>query len=141
MKSMTTKMMTAAAALMVVAGVASAQQYRADIPFAFSAGGKMLAPGTYVLKVNPMSQWMVVITNRATLKSSVALPNTHGDVRKNAPAGGEPTLTFVCGSSRCSLAQLWTGAASPALTFNQPRIGKDDQASATDIRVVKLNGD
>jgi hypothetical protein len=140
MKSMTTNMMMAAAALVVATGVASAQQYRADIPFAFNAGGKMLAAGTYMLKVDSGTQWLLQITNRESQKSSLALPTARTDGRYNQPAGGAPTLTFVCGSSRCSLAQMWTGPERPALTFSQPRTGKDERASAT-VRVVKMNGD
>jgi hypothetical protein len=139
MKSMTTKMMMAAAAL-VVTGVASAQQYRADIPFAFNAGGKMLAAGTYVLRVNSDQRWMLTVTNRDTRKSSFAMPSARLEGRYNQPAGGAPTLTFVCGTSRCSLAKIWTGPERPALTFSQPRLGKDEQASAT-VRMVKMNGD
>ncbi len=140
MKSMTTKMMMAAAALVLVTGVASAQQYRADIPFAFNASGKMWAAGTYVLRVDAANHWLVQISNRETRKSSLAMPSDTTDGRYNQPAGGAPTLTFVCGTSRCSLAQIWTDPERPALTFSYPRIGKDEQASAT-VRVVKMNGD
>jgi hypothetical protein len=140
MKSMTTKMMLAAAALVVATGVATAQQYRADIPFAFHAGGKTLAAGTYELKMTAANQWMVVITNRDTLKSSLALPTTRDDGRDNPPPGGAPTLTFVCGSTRCSLVKVWSGPSNPALNFPQPRISKDERASTT-VRTVKMNGD
>ena len=84
---------------------------------------------------------MLTILNRDTRHSTLVVPNSRNDGRENAPAGGAPTLTFVCGSSRCSLAQLWTGATNPVLTFRQPRLGKDDYASATEIRLVRLNGD
>ena len=140
MKSMTTKMMLAAAALVVATGVASAEQYRADIPFAFHAGGKTLAAGTYELRVTAANQWMVVITNRDTLKSSLALPISTNDGRDHQPAGGAPTLTFVCGSSRCSLTQVWSGSGYPSLNFPQPRISKDERAS-TVVRTVKMNAD
>src|SRR6516225_3285372 len=51
MKSMTTKLMMTAGALAIATGIASAQQYRADIPFAFRAGDRVLAAGTYVVRV------------------------------------------------------------------------------------------
>ena len=51
MKSLTTNLMLAAAALIVVAGSASAQVMTAEIPFAFNANGAHLAPGTYRLTV------------------------------------------------------------------------------------------
>ena len=46
MKSLTTNLMIAAAALFA-AGAVSAQTMTADIPFAFQAGGKVMAAGTY----------------------------------------------------------------------------------------------
>ena len=52
MKRMTNNLMTAAAVLMIGAGVASAQDaMRAEIPFAFSAGGSVTEPGTYVVRI------------------------------------------------------------------------------------------
>ncbi len=47
MKKLTTKLMIAAAALVVAAGAASAQTMKAEIPFAFRAGDKVMAAGTY----------------------------------------------------------------------------------------------
>ena len=140
MKSMTTNLMITAAALVIATGVASAQQYRADIPFAFRAGGKTLAPGNYTVTVRTGQQSMVFLTDAQTLHSSVVLPMS-SDITKSPTGDSTPVLTFACGSSRCSLAQIWTGPASPALTFAQPRPGKDEHASATEIRLVKVNGD
>jgi hypothetical protein len=140
MKSMTTKLLITAAALAIATGVASAQQYRADIPFAFRAGGKMMAPGSYTIQVRESATYMVFLHNYEARQGVVLVPGSHEDGRKD-PADGNPSLTFVCGSSRCSLARMWTGPASPALTFPQPRLGKEEQASATEIRLVKVNGD
>jgi len=140
MKSMTTKLMITAAALAIATGVASAQQYRADIPFAFRAGGKTMAPGSYTIQVRDSATYLVFLHNYEAKQGAVLLPSARGDGR-NGPAEGNPTLTFLCASSRCSLAHLWTGPASPDLTFNQPRTGKGEQISAAEIRLVKLNGD
>jgi hypothetical protein len=141
MKSMTTNIMMTAAALAIATGVASAQQYRADIPFAFRAGGKTLSPGTYELRIKDDQHYLVFITNHQTLKSSVVLAAATAEARKSPTGETAPVLTFRCGSNRCSLAQMWTGPMSPALTFNQPRLGKDERASATEIRTVRVNGD
>ena len=45
MKSMTTKFIMAAAALAIATGVATAQTYRVDIPFAFRAGDHVMSRG------------------------------------------------------------------------------------------------
>src|ERR1019366_1957819 len=47
MKELTTKLMIAAAALMIAAGAASAQAMKVEIPFEFRAGNHVMAPGTY----------------------------------------------------------------------------------------------
>jgi hypothetical protein len=140
MKSMTTNLMMTAAALVIATGVASAQQYRADIPFAFRAGGKTLAPGKYTLTVKTDQNSMVFLTDTQTLHSTMLLPQTR-DYGQYGTDRNSPVLTFACGSNRCSLTQMWTGSTSPALTFARPRSGKDEQASATEIRLVKMNGD
>jgi hypothetical protein len=44
MKNMTSKMIIAAATLVAAAGVASAQDMEAKIPFAFRAGGRCSQP-------------------------------------------------------------------------------------------------
>jgi hypothetical protein len=138
MKSMTTKLMITAAALAIATGVAAAQQYRADIPFAFRAGAKMMAPGNYTIHVSDGGKWITVAD---TTHANNAILLTHH--QSDAPKGAEPvpTLTFVCESSRCALAKVWTGANVPAMSFYQPRSGKDDLVSATEIRLVKMNGD
>jgi hypothetical protein len=140
MKSMTTNLMITAAALVIATGVASAQQYRADIPFAFRAGSQTLAPGTYEVHVKDAEHYMTVLTSRDTRRSVILVPVARADGPKGA-AAGIPVLTFACGSSRCSLTQIWTGTAYPALMFAQPRPSKDEQISATEIRLVKVNGD
>ena len=141
MKSMTTKLMITAAALAIASGVASAQQYRADIPFAFRAGGKMMSPGSYAVQVKDAQHYLVVISNHQARESAVLLPTTREDTPRGLTALDKPVLTFECGSNRCALARIWTGPESPALTFSHPALDKDEHASATEIRVVKMNGD
>jgi len=54
MKRMTNNLMTAAAVLMIGAGVASAQDaLKAEIPFAFSTAGKVTEPGKYLARMTP----------------------------------------------------------------------------------------
>jgi hypothetical protein len=141
MKSMTTKLMMTAGALAIATGIASAQQYRADIPFAFRAGDRVLAAGTYVVRVKEEQSPLVTIIDARTRHSIVLLAASRSGSSKSPDGSPEPALTFVCGTGRCSLARFWTGPASPGLTFPQARLGKDERASATEIRMVKLNGD
>jgi hypothetical protein len=50
MQSSTINLMLATAALMVASTVASAEDLKIQIPFAFQASGKVMAPGTYILR-------------------------------------------------------------------------------------------
>lgn len=47
-----TRLMIAAATLVVAAGSASAQSLKAEIPFAFRAGGVVMPAGTYQVKTD-----------------------------------------------------------------------------------------
>jgi hypothetical protein len=139
MKSMATNFLMTAAALALATGIASAQQYRADIPFAFHAGDATLPSGNYTIHVRG-EQHYIMLANNDERRSALLM--TLASNQPSGKAGDEqPMLTFVCGTNRCSLAQLRTGSATPSLMFRTPRPGKDEPASATWIRTVKLNGD
>jgi len=139
MKSMTTKLMMTAAAL-AIASVASAQTYRAEIPFSFQAGGKLMSPGTYMVRMNDPQQKLVVFSNYDA-KQAVILLTYPGESRKDMTGNAAPSLTFECGIGRCALARLWTGSTGPAIAFPHRRPGNSEQASLTEIRLVKSNGD
>src|SRR5262249_15961205 len=124
MKSMTTNLLITAAAL-AFATVASAQQYRADIPFAFRAGGKVLAPGTYTVQIRATATYLVKLTDDKTLHSILMLPAARTDGPKDEAARYIPALTFECGANRCALTRVWTGSSDPALMFPRPSLGKD----------------
>ena len=133
MKSMTTKLMIAAAALAIATSVASAQQYRADIPFAFRAGDKVMAPGHYTISVESNRARVTVSTLDA--KSRLFVPTNLG---RRSAADAAPTLAFECQAGRCNLASLSTGGGNDTLTFPRPRAARNEIASATEIRLVHL---
>ena len=86
MKRLTTNLMIAAAAIAAVAGSASAQTLKADIPFTFHAGGTVLPAGTYQIKVNsPNGAPIFVLRNADTGKASMVGERASGD----APEGVE----------------------------------------------------
>ena len=65
MTSLTTKLTIAAAALFA-AGAASAQTLKADIPFAFQSGSKVMAAGTSTwISAAPRERWLSVTPNGA----------------------------------------------------------------------------
>src|ERR1700689_3915174 len=101
MTRFTTKLMIAAAALFA-AGAASAQTMKADIPFAFRAGGKVMAAGTYY--VNGRYFRDTVLIRSLHNGSVVAMPTTHQN-----GVEGDARLVFTCARETCSLAQIWPG--------------------------------
>src|SRR5450755_3647986 len=75
MKRLTNCMTTAAAVLMVTAGVASAQTLlTAEVPFAFHVGGRVMEPGTIHVRLNRGNAAIVTVHNFATKRSYIVLP-------------------------------------------------------------------
>src|ERR1035438_4845280 len=110
MKNLTTKLMFTAAVL-VAAGAASAQPMKADIPFAFQAGGKVMAAGTYLVDLRGPSG-TVTIHGTGREGAVIANPITHIDRKENTAK-----LVFVCGRGPCSLVQAWPGYSEDGLLF------------------------
>ena len=123
MKSFTTKMTIAAAALMAAAGMASAQTMKAEIPFSFAAGGAVLAPGGYdvTLLTYTSGTRLLQIRNSDTHKTILAMPFMPAEPPKEWNAG-EGKLSFECGASQCNLVEAWSGQPGYAsYKFSSPK--------------------
>src|ERR1035437_2308073 len=112
MKRLTNSMATAAAVLMVTAGVASAQNLmKAEVPFAFSVGNKVMEPGT--IRVRPLGgntgRAAVVVNNYDAKHTYIVLAKSVGDAPAKWIASGEPKLGFDCTTGACILARAWYG--------------------------------
>jgi len=105
MKKLTTKVMIATAALVVAAGVASAQTMTAQIPFEFRAGNQVMAPGTYQVD-NLNTQTGIPIYRLLDVNShrSIALLAQARVDPEKGWAAGNPKLLFACTSGSCVLA-------------------------------------
>jgi hypothetical protein len=119
MTNFTKNLMVAAAALVVAAGVASAQTLKADIPFAFQVGNKALAAGTYT--VDQPTAGSEVYRVRNEKDGAIVLARTRQDPSKDWKAEGTPKMAFRCGAARCALVGLWDGTGRPAYTFAAPK--------------------
>jgi len=127
MTNFTTRMMIAAATLVVAAGSASAQVLKAEIPFTFRAGGVVLAAGTYEVSADQKSGRPTYRLWSATEHRSILLlAGASRDPKKEWKASGTPVLSFECGISHCALAEIWAGTAIPAYTFPRPKLGRDE---------------
>jgi hypothetical protein len=142
MKRLTNNMTTAAAVLMITAGVASAQTVlKAEVPFAFHVGNRVMEPGTiriHQLKGNN-SNMAVIVTNSAAKRSYIVLPKSVGDAPKKWIASGDPKLGFDCSTGACVLAQAWAGEGS-AYKFYGPRV-KSGEMQLTEIVMKADKGD
>jgi hypothetical protein len=131
MKNFTTKMMIAAAAMTIVAGAASAQVMKADVPFAFRTGAKVMEAGPYEVSIN-RTAGVVAIRNWTHGDSAFLLASARLDGGK----AGDAKLVFSCKEGDCTLVQAWTG--NPAAAYAFPH-AKDRNSDATlyEIRLHK----
>jgi hypothetical protein len=141
MKTTTTRIMIATALMVLATGVASAQVLKADIPFAFRAGSKLMAPGTYTVRVAGRQHNMVILSNYASRESAIVLPSGPTAAPKEWTNSGDPILAFECAASRCALSQIYTGFSDPVLTVPHAKTVGGEQASLTLIHLSKANGD
>jgi hypothetical protein len=127
--------MIAAATVVVAAGTASAQTFKAEIPFTFRAGGKVMPAGTYQLKrlQGLGARTMFRFDSADGLNAVLLVPQASGDPAKAWAQAGKPVLSFECGVSRCALARLWTGSAAPAFVLSRPKLGRDEPVRAAVI--------
>jgi CDP-diacylglycerol pyrophosphatase len=124
MTSLTTKLTIAAAALFA-AGAASAQTLKADIPFAFQSGSKVMAAGTYNVDLRGPAG-TVVIRNSQRSAEVLAMPTTHIEGK-----GGTAKLIFSCGHGPCYLVQAWSDDSASGLAFRAPKRDAREEAWLT----------
>jgi len=143
MKNLTMKTMIAAAAFVAVAGVASAQNQslEAKIPFAFRAGGKVLAPGTYHVSLQNSGLPLIVIRSLESGPAVLAQAHSNGDAKAAWSSAGKAVLQFECGSSRCSLTDVWMGGTRPVYSVPAPSLGKDEPRRLAEIVMTPVKGD
>ena len=111
MKRFTKYMTTAAAVLMATAGVASAQGVmKAEVPFAFHVGSKVMEPGTIrVRMIGNTGNESMIVNNYDAKRAYIVLPEAPRDAPKNWVASGMPRLGFDCSTGACVLAKVWYG--------------------------------
>jgi hypothetical protein len=139
MKRMTNTMITAAAVLMIGAGVASAQTaLKAEVPFAFSAGGKVTEQGKYVLHMlrgNVIAQ-SFSLYNETTRRSYMLTAMRQSDAPKNWKASGTARAAFDCSTGVCVLRKIWFGEGY-VYEFRGPK-AKSGEMQLTEI-LLKSN--
>jgi hypothetical protein len=142
MKKLTTNLMIATAALVVTAGVASAQSMTASIPFEFRAGNRVMAPGTYQIdNLNTLTGVPVYrLLDLHAGRSIAVLPQAPVNPQKGW-AEGNPKLVFACVSGSCALAEIWEGSGNHAYSFHGPKPGQDQTAVLREIPMQPGKGE
>lgn len=107
----------------MLAGIASAQSWQADVPFAFRIGKKLMQPGKYEINVvNSNSLETYRLLNREMREIAVVPGVVPHDARKDWEADGRARLAFECGDAQCTLSELWTGVSGhPAYDLQIPK--------------------
>ena len=127
MKSLTNKLMIAAAAMAAVAGAASAQSMKAEVPFSFQVAGVVMPAGTYNVTTSSRATSipMFRLLNTETHRPVLVMPSgSHEDARQYTDA----KLVFSCGTGTCALAQIWTGSGSGAYDLHTSKAGRTEAA-------------
>jgi len=136
MTNFTTRMMIAAATLVVAAGAASAQTLKAEIPFTFRAGDTVMEAGSYQVSRISQQSGTPVFQLRDAARAILLMPVASGDANKSWVAKGKPVLSFECGPNHCSLAAIWTGAhADLAYLIRQVKMGKEEPVRVALIEI------
>src|SRR5437763_5438874 len=134
MKNLTKNMMIAAAALVVAAGAAQAQQLKAEIPFSFRASGTLMPAGEYRVEGirGQNSTSLFKLTNVDSHQAILAVPYVSG-----SSAEGNATLSFECGGAHCALVQMIPGNGT-AYRFSRPKMDKGEDTHVALIRAVLM---
>jgi len=142
MTNFTTRMMIAAATLVVAAGSASAQVLKAEIPFTFRAGAVVMAPGTYLVIADQRTAHPLYrLWSESERRSILLLTQAARDPQKAWVASGQAVLSFECGISHCALAEIWAGDARPAYAFPRPNLGRDEPTRTALVVMRPTKGD
>jgi len=142
MTNFTTRMMIAAATLVVAAGGASAQTLKAEIPFTFRAGGVAMAAGTYEVRITTHSNGLPYFQIRSADGRSILLAGyTPHDPKKEWAAAGKAMLSFECGVGRCALAEVWNGSGRSAYLVPRPKLGRDEPTHTAVVVMRQDKGD
>ena len=111
--------MFAAAAVVLAAGMASAQGlgFKAEVPFAFQAGGQTMTPGTYRVEYVGPQRLIVRLQNQDAGTSVLVLPATRQDPPKEWAAKGTAAASFACTDAGCELYEIWSVSTGSSFRF------------------------
>ena len=143
MKYFTNRCLIAAAAFVVVAGSASAEVLKVEIPFAFRVGKAMMAPGMYHVFTGgskSASGHLIRLSNFDMSSNALIMATAKQDVEKEWLKSGVPKLAFDAVDGRYELTKIWDGADGSAFMLPRGR-GTRETAGATTITVNAIKAE
>jgi hypothetical protein len=136
MKNLTKRMTFAAATLIVAAGVAGAQNMKAEVPFGFRLTDTVMPAGAYVLNATYSSGVPIFkLTNDVTHQSVLTVPYTNNSQK---PGEASASFTFECTDHDCVLIRVAPGSGQSYQIW-KPKIAKGEATHLTVIRAVLGN--
>jgi hypothetical protein len=130
--------MIATAALVVAAGSASAQTFKAEIPMSFRVGNALMTPGTYDIKLSDGGAKYFLVRNRETSEGAMVLTGAQQDAPKAWVKDGAPRMSFTCGSKTCTLSTVWTGQDAFAYRVHPSESNNVEARSATTVTLAMV---
>jgi hypothetical protein len=140
MKKNITRWIIAAAAVAAVAGTAAAESWKAEIPLAFRAGGKLMQPGEYKVYSHGRSGAAVFTIYNLETKASEGLAAARNGRVNKAWQPGVPVLVFECAGGACMLREIWNGIDDFAFLFPRPR-GRSAEGRIAVVPLTVVKGD
>jgi len=139
-KNFTKYTMLAVAACTMAAGSAAAQSYKAEVPFAFRAGGKLMTAGSYSVSRSSGAGGITVLRLRNVDSGGGVLLTATSKTgeRKGDPA---PKLRFACAGTRCALAAMWVGGDEGAYRFGTPKLDSGETARVREVEIARVKAD
>ncbi len=143
MKNFTMLSMVAVAALAVTAGSASAQTLKAEIPMAFSAGGRQMTAGAYdvTVELGASGHEILMVRNRATARMAMLSPFHGSDAPEAWREGGTPRITFECLDGKCTLRAVWNGQDAYLYELPAPKLRQADKERVAVVTIGLTRAD
>ncbi len=141
MNTTTMRTLIAAAAL-VVAGTASAQTFKAEVPMAFQVAGKTMNPGTYEIRMKDNGNGEVIaLYSRGSGSSALAVAGVTADAPKAWREAGLPKIAFENHGGTYLLRTLWTAEGVEAHQFTVPKTpnGVISRTELVTLAMVKVH--
>jgi hypothetical protein len=142
MKSLKTRLTIAAAALAVVAGSASAQSLKAEIPFTFHTQNATLLPGSYLISTaHATGRQYVIVRNADTGAAAILAQYFNADTPWAAKGNDQARLMFECAGRTCVLRELWKGRGNGGFKFVGPKLPRGEDSRMAEVAITSTKTD